>query len=401
MRTEKADSRTKYLILIFGAFAVFFTGYPHIWSIYQPYAMEAAGWSQSQASMCFYLYFVTFVLGNIFGGRIQDKYSPRLAVVSGGGIFTVSILLCSLALRPSPVMMYFTYGILQGFGQGMIYTTIISTAQKWFPGKTGFASGVIVTANGLFGFFMAPFSRALLSGYGIQNTFLVIGIMIGISWILASVFIKNPGAAGEEETGKSAEAGKQYTAREMIKTRKFYFLLATMLFGLMPYLIVLPLSQMIQMDRGIASSAAVAAVMAGSVFNAGTRLALPTAADRVGRFICLKVVLAAAAAAMILLAAAPAPLTPVCVVLIYACYGGVMGSFPSLTSHIFGMAHSGENYGYVMLGIAAATLSAPAVTGAVLGRGYDINVVFAVGAASAAAAFLFLLLLEREMKRIL
>ena len=198
--TGKANSKTKYLILIFGAFAVFFTGYPHIWSIYQPYAMELTGWSQSQASMCFYLYFVTFVLGNIFGGRIQDKYSPRIAVIFGGGIFTVSVLLCALALRPSPMMMYFTYGILQGFGQGMIYTTIISTAQKWFPGRTGFASGVIVTANGLFGFFMAPFSRALLSGQGIKVTFLVIGAMIGISWIFASIFIKNPDS--EHKTGE-------------------------------------------------------------------------------------------------------------------------------------------------------------------------------------------------------
>lgn len=398
--TGKANSKTKYLILIFGAFAVFFTGYPHIWSIYQPYAMELTGWSQSQASMCFYLYFVTFVLGNIFGGRIQDKYSPRIAVIFGGGIFTVSVLLCALALRPSPMMMYFTYGILQGFGQGMIYTTIISTAQKWFPGRTGFASGVIVTANGLFGFFMAPFSRALLSGQGIKVTFLVIGAMIGISWIFASIFIKNPDSdhkTGEHEVHRYE--GKQYSSMEMIKTKKFYFLLATMLFGLIPYLILSPLSQTVQMDRGIASTVAVAAVMAGSVFNAGTRLALPTAADKVGRIICLKVVLVVAAAAMVLLVIAPAAVTTVCVVLVYACYGGIMGSFPSLTSNIFGMAHSGENYGYVMLGIAVATLGAPAITNTVLGQGYDINVVFVIGAVCAAISFLFLLLLEREMKR--
>lgn len=435
MKTGRTDSKTGYLILVFGAFAVFFTGYPHIWSIYQPYAMELTGWSQGQASMCFYLYFVTFVLGNITGGRIQDRYSPRLAVVIGGGIFTASVLLCSLALRPSPVMMYLFYGIFQGFGQGMIYTTIISTAQKWFPGRTGFASGVIVTANGLFGFFMAPFSRALLAGPGIRAAFLVIGGMIGVSWVLAGIFIKNPGQAdgmdemewnadkvtlrtgGADEGklsignadernphGKDADRAraremKQYTAVEMVRTRKFYFLLATMLFGLMPYLILSPLSQTVQMDRGIPASVAVAAVMAGSVFNAGTRLALPTAADRVGRFICLKAVLAAAAAAMIALAAAPAVLTTACVVLVYACYGGIMGSFPSLTSHIFGMAHSGENYGYVMLGIAAATLGAPAITGMVLGNGYDINAVFIIGAACAAVSFLFLRLLEREMKR--
>ena len=33
------------------------------------------------------------------------------------------------------------------------------------------------------------------------------------------------------------------------------------------------------------------------------------------------------------------------------CYGGIMGSFPSLTSSIFGMKHTGENYGFVMFGI--------------------------------------------------
>ena len=70
MKKEKMNGSMKYLILVFGAFAIFFTGYPHIWSIYQPYAIELTGWTQGQASMCFYLSFVTFVLGNIVGGRI-------------------------------------------------------------------------------------------------------------------------------------------------------------------------------------------------------------------------------------------------------------------------------------------------------------------------------------------
>ena len=68
--------------------------------------------------------------------------------------------------------------------------------------------------------------------------------------------------------------------------------LAVMLFGLIPYLILSPLSQTVQMDRGIASGIAVTSVMAGSVCNAAARLLLPTAADKVGRTICLKGVLA-------------------------------------------------------------------------------------------------------------
>lgn len=404
MRENKTSAKTKYLILIFGAFAIFFTGYPHIWSIYQPYAMELTGWSQSQASMGFYLSFLAFVPGNIIGGRIQDRSNPRIVVTVGGGIFAAGILLSAFSMRQSPVMLYLTYGIMQGFGQGMIYTTIISTAQKWFPDRTGFASGVIVTANGLCGFFLAPLSRVLLAERGIQFTLLTIGSVLALAWILASIFIRNPekrdlGSGGGKESAAALYEGRQYSSGEMLRTKKFYYLLAVMLFGLIPYLILSPLSQTVQMDRGIASGIAVTSVMAGSVCNAAARLLLPTAADKVGRTICLKGVLAFIVLAMVLLITAPAPMTTVCVVLMYACYGGIMGSFPSLASSIFGMKHSGENYGYVMFGIIVATLSAPAVTNFVLGAGMDINVVFAIGALCGAAALGFLLLLERELKK--
>ena len=335
---------------------------------------------------------------------MQNRFKEKTIVWIGGGIFAAGILASAFLIVPIPLPMYLSYGVMQGFGQGMIYTTILSTAQKWFPGRTGFSSGVIVTANGLFGFFMAPVSRSLLSGVGIEKTFLIIGTFIGISWILASIFIRNPktgevGTGSVQAGGKPVYTGKQYTSGEMFRTKKFYFLLATMMFGLIPYLILSPLSQTVQMDRGISASVAVAAVMAGSVCNAATRLCLPTAADKVGRVICVKVVLVVAVSAMLLLVFAPAGITTVCVVMMYACYGGIMGSFPSLSSSIFGMEHSGENYGYVMFGIAVATLSAPAITNTVLGNGYDINAVFASGAFSAALALISLILLEREIKK--
>ncbi len=306
MRENKTSAKTKYLILIFGAFAIFFTGYPHIWSIYQPYAMELTGWSQSQASMGFYLSFLAFVPGNIIGGRIQDRSNPRIVVAVGGGIFAAGILLSAFSMRQSPVMLYLTYGIMQGFGQGMIYTTIISTAQKWFPDRTGFASGVIVTANGLCGFFLAPLSRVLLAERGIQFTLLTIGSVLALAWILASIFIRNPekrdlGSGGGKESAAALYEGRQYSSGEMLRTKKFYYLLAVMLFGLIPYLILSPLSQTVQMDRGIASGIAVTSVMAGSVCNAAARLLLPTAADKVGRTICLKGVLAFIVLAMVLL----------------------------------------------------------------------------------------------------
>lgn len=408
MELTGIQKKQRILMMICGAFAIFFTGYPHIWSVYQPYVMEQAGWTQSQSSLCFYLSFAFFVFGNIIGGRIQDKRNPRLVVFAGGALFTAGIILSSFLIIPSPYPIYLTYGVMQGLGQGMIYTTIISTAQKWFPGRTGFASGIVVTANGLCGFFLAPVSRILLEKTGASGALLAIGIVIGISWILSSIFFYVP----EEQWRLQAEAElahqkgtvsaadrKQYTQGEMVRTRSFYFLLATMMFGLMSYFLVSPVSQTYQIGIGIPAFVAVSAVMLGSVVNAATRLALPTLADKVGRIVCIRVDLIISIAAMAVLALSESYPATAAIVVMYGCYGGIMGSFPSLTSSIFGMKHSGENYGYVMFGIVIATFGAPALTAFMTGRGIGMRMVFAAGVIFAAVGFVCLSFLERELGR--
>ena len=135
------QKKQRLLTMIFGAFAIFFTGYPHVWSIYQPYVMEQAGWSQGQASMCFYLALSTFVFGNIVGGRMQNCFKEKTIVWIGGGIFAAGILASAFLIVPITLPMYLSYGVMQGFGQGMIYTVILATVQRWFPDRTGFASG--------------------------------------------------------------------------------------------------------------------------------------------------------------------------------------------------------------------------------------------------------------------
>lgn len=404
----KTQKKQRILMMVFGAFAIFFTGYPHVWSIYQPYVMEQAGWTQGQASLCFYLALASFVFGNIVGGRIQDKKNPRLVVFIGGMIFAAGIILSAFLIIPSPIPIYLTYGVMQGFGQGMIYTTIISTAQKWFPGRTGFASGIVVTANGLCGFFLAPISRMLLEKTGPSGTLLVIGSVIGISWILSSIFFYVPDEewrrqmeeqAALKNGSKTAASQKQYTSGEMMHTKSFYFLLATMLFGLMSYFLVSPVSQTYQISIGIPTSIAVSAVMIGSIANASTRLVLPTMADRVGRVVCIKVVLAISIAAMAVLAFTNSYTVTAAIIVMYGCYGGIMGSFPSFTSSVFGIKHSGENYGYVMFGIVIATFGAPALTSFMTGRGMQMKMVFAVGMVFAAMALICLQFLEKELGR--
>lgn len=385
-------------MMAFGAFAILFTGYPHVWSIYQPYVMKAAGWSTGQASICFYLPTMFFVLGNILGGRLQDKKGPAPAMFIGGGILTAGVLVSRYMLLPSPIYMYLTFGVMQGIGSGMIYAPILSTAQKWFPGRTGFASGVVITANGLCGLIMAPVSKSLLEAGGPQLAFLTVGVLIGISWIMGTMFIKNPDEITRQDTSVSYGEQRQYTSAEMIKTKKFYYLLCTMMCGLMAYYLTSPLSQTLQIDRGVSAALAVGSVMAGSILNAGMRLVLPSLSDKIGRIQCIKGVILLSMTAMALLVTGQELLTTLAVILIYGCFGGIMGSFPSLSSSIFGLKHSGQNYGIIMFGIVVVTALSPCITNFIAARQYPVNMTFFIGFAFSAAAFVFLTRLEKEIK---
>lgn len=385
-------------MMVFGAFAILFTGYPHVWSIYQPYVMKAAGWSTGQASICFYLPTMFFVLGNILGGRLQDKKGPAPAMFIGGGILTAGVLISRYMLLPSPIWMYLTFGVMQGIGSGMIYAPILSTAQKWFPGRTGFASGVVITANGICGLLMAPISKTLLEAGGPQLAFLTVGLLIGVSWILGTMFIRKPEETAEEKMPVFYGETHQYTSAEMVKTRKFYYLLCTMMCGLMAYYLTSPLSQTLQMDRGVSAALAVGSVMAGSILNAGMRLVLPSLSDKIGRIQCIKGVILLSMAAMVFLITGQKILTTLAVILIYGCFGGIMGSFPSLASSIFGLKHSGQNYGIVMFGIVVVTALSPCITNFIAAGQYPVNMTFFIGFVFSAAAFLFLTKLEKEIK---
>lgn len=383
-----------------GAFAILFTGFPHVWSIYQPYVLSETGWSESMVSICFYLPTLFFVFGNIFGGRIYDKGYGRLTLGVGGSIFAGGIILSALTLGIHPMITYMTLGVMQGIGQGMIYAVILATAQKWFPHKTGFASGVVITANGLCGFILSPVSKLLLERGGARLALISVGFLVFLSAVCAVCFVRQP-EENQSETKQPSDflEGKQYTSSQMVRTKKFYYLVITMMCGLMPYYLVSPISQTIQINRGILQAVAVGSVMAGSILNAGIRLILPTLADKAGRIPCIQGVLCVAMLAMIFLLSGNNRLITAAIILAYGCFGGIMGSFPSLSSEIFGLRYAGQNYGIIMSGIVIVTITSPIISNLIISHGLPEAVRFMTGFCFAVAALIFSMLLKKEINQ--
>lgn len=388
--------KKRNLMMASGALAILFTGFPHVWSIYQPYVMRETGWALETVSICFYLPTLFFVFGNIIGGKLYDQGHAKKVLGMGGIIFSGGMVLAAATLGIHPMITYATLGTMQGIGQGMIYAVILATAQKWFPNRAGFASGVVITANGLCGFLISPFSKILLSRGGVRFALTVIGVFIAISAAIAVIFVNQP---EKEIHGIQQDYGeiRQYTSKEMVQTKKFYYLMGIMMCSLMPYYLVSPISQTLQLERGVEEAVAIGSVMAGSVLNALMRLVLPAAADRIGRIFCIQGILCAAIAAMMFLLSGSKSLTTAAIIMAYGCFGGIMGSFPSLSSSIFGLKYAGQNYGIIMFGIIIVTVVSPMITKIMYALGFGFMGNFAAGTMFGVVAFILSIKLKKEI----
>lgn len=395
----------KNLTILFSMIAIFFTGFPHVWSLYSPYVIRITNWTREQVSMCFYLAFFTFVFGNIVGGRIQDNAKPLRVLAVGGLLQSLGVLLSAYLMIANPIPLYLTFGVMQGFGQGMVYAVLLATAQKWYPKRKGFGSGIVITFNGLSGLLLTPLSRFFLAEDGPQKALQVIAGLMAIAWAGSVLFIRQPEDTQEAQTvnGKTEkDKKKQYTSKEMMQTKRFYLLVASMCLALIPYLLISPIAQGLQMERGLHKDIAAGAIMTGAALNALARIVVPALSDRFGRIYTIRVVyiiMLVASGGIIL---ARTNLMFICVVILFGCYGAVMGSFPSIASSIFGTEHAAENYGYIMIGVILATGLAPLISALPSSKnGVGIDVFLIIGFICSILACICITLLKKELSKVL
>lgn len=77
----------------------------------------------------------------ILGGKLVDRGGARTAIFLGGAMFGLGFILSGLAT--APWMLYVTYGVIAGLGQGIVYSATIGNTVKLFPDKRGLAAGIV------------------------------------------------------------------------------------------------------------------------------------------------------------------------------------------------------------------------------------------------------------------
>jgi len=128
--------------------------------------------------------------------------------------------------------------------------------------------------------------------------------------------------------------------------------------------------------------------------------------DKLGRIKTILVLLVGTAALSLFVNVAEGYMVYALIALIGFFYGGIIGTFPSLTADLFGPKHMAANYGFVLLGFGAGAIISSQIAGRFKDiseqAGNDISLMFpafVIASCCAAAGIVMMLVLNAITRR--
>lgn len=356
-------------IITFAALGVnLVLGLLYTWGVFQKALVAQWGWSSTMASLPYSISIAVFAFMMIFAGRAQDKIGPRYVAMLGGILLGIGLI--ASGFTKSPTVMVFTFGIVAACGIGLGYSATTPCAIKWFESsKRGLISGIVVAGVGLAPVYIAPLTNFLIEDYGIQQTFIILGIFAILATVMFSLILRNPPAgyipAQNSGSANVTIASTDTPWEKMIKKRPFYFLWFMYLLSATAGLMLighLPKIAATQANW----KAGFYLIVVLSVFNAIGRVAVGTLSDKIGRSTSMMIVFVLQAANMFVFSFYDTiPLLVLGAALAGLAYGALFTLFPTTTADFFGVKNLGVNYGIIFTGWGIAGIVGPMIAGMV------------------------------------
>ncbi len=400
--------KKRWFILIASCFVALCIGSLYAWSAFASpmgvYLSECAGYEIASLAIVFTVASGVSPITMISGGYINDKLGPKAMLLVGGLLFGVGMIGSGFA--KSVGMLIVTYGLCAGLAMGLIYGIIVSTAVKFFPGKGGFAGGLITASYGISSVIVPPIVNALSENYHVTTAFKLLGLIMAVI-ICASAFIieKCPAdfALGTvTQTAAVKPTGREYTYLEMLRTGDCYLMLLTLTCGAFAGLMVISQASLIaQRMMHMTPPRAAVVVSLIALFNAAGRLGSGTISDKIGATGTLRITFAASLLASVLLFfcnESRAVLFYICLAVIGFAFGSIMGVYPGFTAQRFGRKNNSVNYGIMFIGFALAGLLGPTIMNGIYQSAQRYQPAFLVSAALAVLGEILIIFLRRRGK---
>lgn len=118
----------------------------------------------------------TYLCAGPIVSALTNKFGCRPIAITGSIISTIAFILSVFA--PNIEILILTYGVIGGFGFGMIYLPSIVSVGYYFERKRAVATGIAVCGSGIGTFIFAPLTKYLLDELDWKNAlFILAGIV--------------------------------------------------------------------------------------------------------------------------------------------------------------------------------------------------------------------------------
>ncbi|XP_012157214.1 monocarboxylate transporter 4 [Ceratitis capitata] len=107
---------------------------------------------------------------------LANKFGCRTVCIAGSVVGCIAFVLSTFSTSVNMLML--TYGVIGGFGFGMIYLPAVVAVGYYFETKRSLATGIAVCGSGFGTFAFAPLATYLLQQYGWKNALLIFAGLI-------------------------------------------------------------------------------------------------------------------------------------------------------------------------------------------------------------------------------
>ncbi|WP_427737949.1 MFS transporter [Bariatricus sp. SGI.154] len=359
--------QNRYVILMISSIINFVHGNPYIWTVFQPYVREEYGLTLAASSQPFTIIIGIFAVGNMIGGFLQHKIGAKATILAGSAVMCGGFFLAAVAPYDMPWLISAGYGVLGGLGSGCAFSMLVAVPQAWFPDKRGLVTGITIGVVGISGVLMNPLCDYVLAAHG-YRTAMVLVTVIYVVLSAGAFFIEEPSKeyidrmelkTAENRSKNVLGNVRQYTTREMLRTRMYYIISIVMALAIPAYVLVNPLMKSLGIERGLSNSQALMGVLIASFANIIGRFVAPWISDRIGCKAIIRVMYVISMVSILALTVARGGVFVLLISLVCMVYGGVVSVFPVLVAEKFGMKYQGMNYGAIMLGYGIVSVLCP------------------------------------------
>jgi MFS family permease len=321
------------------------------------------GWRRGELSGGASVAMLGIVLGSPLLGIWIDRWGPRSAMLVGGLLGGVGIMLLSQV--QTLWHFYALLGLTAVVRTGTTYVSLTALVSRWFPGDSSRGMAIVMSGLGIGGVVFAPLATFLIDALGWRGAYVVLGLIMAGYFVPVAAFIVRDPHARRTRDGRGAGAmASGWAYGDAIRSKTFWLLNLSMALlwfnqvGMMSH--AQPIFEWQGFEPGPAATIVGLAALSATAF----RLFAGVSYGRLGRprLFALAVAGAGSASLAILLL----PVTQLTVVVFLVLWGIGSGAMvilpPMLTADTYGQRSLGK-----LLAFTEVTGGVGSVTGPIVG----------------------------------